>query len=84
MTEMVKAHLGPLGGIVVAAPRDANLLLYLNAPAEEQGNGPDQYVLGLGEAELQALPEETRKEVLVYRRQTSCRRNAARDAHSAP
>ena len=69
MTEMVKAHLGPLGGIAVAAPSDANLLLYVNAPAEEQGNGPEQYVLGLGEAELQALSEETRKEVLAYQRQ---------------
>jgi hypothetical protein len=69
MTEMVKAHLGPLGGIVVPAPSDANLLLYVNAPAEEQGNGPEQYVLGLGEAKLAELTEETRKEVVAYQRQ---------------
>jgi hypothetical protein len=69
MTEMVKAHLGPLSGILVAAPGDADLHLYVNAPAEEQGNGPEQYVLALGEAELQALPAETRREVLAYQRQ---------------
>jgi hypothetical protein len=69
MTEMVKAHLGPLGGIVVAGPSEANLILYVNAPAEEQGNGPEQYVLGLGEAALAELPEETRKEVLALMRQ---------------
>ena len=69
MTEMVKAHLGPLGGTVVPGPNDANLLLYVNAPAEEQGNGPEQYVLGLGDVELAELPEETRKEVLACQRQ---------------
>jgi hypothetical protein len=69
MTEMVKAHLGPLGGIVVPAPDDANLFLYVNAPAEEQGNGPEQYVLGLGEAELAELPEKTREEVQAFQRQ---------------
>ncbi len=69
MTEMVKAHLGPLGGTVVGAACDANLLLYVNAPAEEQGNGPDQYVLGLGEAELEAMPEEARNDVLAFQRQ---------------
>ncbi len=69
MTEMVKAHLGPLGGFVVAGPDDANLLLYVNAPAEEQGNGPDQYVLGLPDAELVKLPIQAREEVLAYRRQ---------------
>ena len=69
MTEMVKAHLGPLGGIIVAGPEDANLLLYVNAPAEEQGNGPDQYVLELHEDELAELPAQAREEVLAYRRQ---------------
>jgi hypothetical protein len=69
MTEMVKAHLGPLGGIVVPSPDDAELLLYINAPAEEQGDGPDQYVLGLGEAELAQLREENREWVLEHRRQ---------------
>jgi hypothetical protein len=67
MTEMVKAHLGPLGGIVVPTPSDANLQLYVNAPAEQQGNGPEQYILGLTDAELDALPAAVRSEVLAYR-----------------
>ena len=53
----------------MAAPGDADLQVYVNAPAEEQGNGPEQYVLALGEAELQALPAQTRTEVLAYQRQ---------------
>jgi hypothetical protein len=68
MTEMVKAHLGPLGGVVVADPGTANLQLYINAPVEEQGNGPEQYVLELGEEELERLPPTTRAEVLAYQR----------------
>lgn len=40
MTEMVKAHLGPLAGVVSDAP-DAGIVLYINAPAEVQGNGPE-------------------------------------------
>lgn len=69
MTELVKAHLGPLGGMLASSPAEADLLLYVNAPAEVQGNGPEQYVLALTEAELSALPETTRQEVLDYRRQ---------------
>lgn len=69
MTEMVKAHLGPLGGVVVADPAEADLHLYINAPAEEQGNGPEQYVLELGDAELERLPPAIRTEVLAYQRQ---------------
>jgi hypothetical protein len=68
MTEMVKAHLGPLSGIVVAGEQEANLHVYVNAPAEEQGNGPDQYVLELGAEELAALPEDVRADVEAYRR----------------
>lgn len=68
MTEMVKAHLGPLGGIVVE-PAAANLHLYINAPAEEQGDGPDQYVLELDEVDLERLPAPTRLDLSAYRRQ---------------
>jgi hypothetical protein len=67
MTEMVKAHLGPLGGIVVATPSAANLQLFVNAPAEVQGHGPDQYVLDLSEIEIDALPEAVRGAVLAHR-----------------
>jgi hypothetical protein len=69
MTEMVKAHLGPLGGIVVSGAQEANLHLYVNAPAEEQGNGPDQHVLELGAQELAALPDNVRAGVEAYRRE---------------
>jgi hypothetical protein len=69
MTELVKAHLGPLGGMLADSPAEADLLLYVNAPAEVQGNGPEQYVLALTEAELSALPEAIRQGVLDYRRQ---------------
>lgn len=68
MTEMVKAHLGPLGGVVVADPADANLHLYINAPAEEQGNGPEQYVLELSDEELEHLPPRVRADVLAHQR----------------
>ena len=68
MTEMVKAHLGPLGGVVVEQAADADLLLYVNAPAEVQGNGPEQYVLQLDDAALAALPETTQTGVEAFRR----------------
>lgn len=68
VTELVKAHLGPLGGVLVDCPHDADLLLYINAPAEIQGNGPDQYALLLGDDELDSLPEPARRAVLAYRR----------------
>jgi hypothetical protein len=71
LTELVKAHLGPLGGILVDAPEAADLLLYVNAPAEVQGNGPDQYALLLRDDELAALPEPARQAVLAYRGQPS-------------
>lgn len=71
MTELVKAHLGPLGGMLVDTPEAADLLLYVNAPAEVQGNGPDQYALLLRDDELAALPEPARQAVLAYRRQPS-------------
>ena len=68
MTEMVKAHLGPLGGVLVDQAADADLLLYVNAPAEGQGDGPEQYVLLLTDAQLAALPEPARKGALAHRR----------------
>ena len=69
MTEMVKAHLGPVGGVVVTDSTDANLHLFINAPVEEQGNGPEQYVLELGEEDLDRLPPDVRADVLAYQRQ---------------
>lgn len=34
--EMIKAHLGPLGGVLVGSPEQANLTVMVNAPAELQ------------------------------------------------
>jgi Protein of unknown function (DUF4127) len=36
--ELVKAHLGPLGGRLVATPDEADLVLAVNAPAEAQAD----------------------------------------------
>lgn len=69
MTELVKAHLAPLGGVLVDSAERADLALYLNGPAEAQGNGPDQYALLLSEEAIAALPEAARQAVLDYRRQ---------------
>jgi hypothetical protein len=35
--ELLKAHLAPLNGILAESPQQADLLLFLNAPAEAQG-----------------------------------------------
>lgn len=69
MTEMVKAHLGPLAGILADAPESADLLLYINAPAEVQGDGSEQYALMLNDAQIAALPEQARTWLTAYRRQ---------------
>ncbi|HVO71089.1 MAG TPA: DUF4127 family protein, partial [Aggregatilineaceae bacterium] len=34
--ELIKAHLGPLGGVLVSSPEQANLTVMVNAPAELQ------------------------------------------------
>jgi len=70
MTEMVKAHLGPLGGVVTDAP-DADIALYINAPAEGQGDGAEQWALALSAAQLAALPAASRTALEEYRRHSS-------------
>jgi hypothetical protein len=70
MTEMVKAHLGPLAGVVSDAP-DADIVLYINAPAEVQGNGPDQWALALREADIAALPATVQQALASYRQQSN-------------
>ncbi|MBW7883219.1 MAG: DUF4127 family protein [Caldilineaceae bacterium] len=69
MTEMVKAHLGPLNGIVCSDPTAADLRLYINAPAEIQGNGPEQYLLALPKQAMDGLPASIQQMVAAYRRQ---------------
>jgi len=70
MTEMVKAHLGPLAGVVSDAP-DADIVLYLNAPAEVQGNGPEQWALALSDAQIAALPAASQAALAAYRQQSN-------------
>jgi hypothetical protein len=92
MTELAKAHLGPLGGVLAASPGQADILLYLNAPGEVQGHGPDQYPLLLGAADVAALPEPARQAVLAHcsqppiaptlREMSSPRRNLPEFVHS--
>lgn len=70
MTEMVKAHLGPLAGVVSDAP-DADIVLYVNAPAEVQGNGPEQWALALSDAQIAALPAASQAALAAYRQQSN-------------
>lgn len=44
--ELLKAHLGPLGGTLAAGPGEADLVLAVNAPAEVQADALWQPLLG--------------------------------------
>ena len=46
--ELLKAHLAPLGGVVADAPHEADLTLFVNAPAIQQGNGDSQWLIWRG------------------------------------
>ncbi len=46
--ELLKAHLAPLGGVVADTPREADLVLYVNAPVRRQGNGDSQWLIWKG------------------------------------
>ncbi len=46
--ELLKAHLAPLGGVVASSPQEADLVLFMNAPVERQGNGDSQWLLRQG------------------------------------
>ena len=68
MTEMVKAHLGPLGGMLCDGAAVRPIILYVNAPAEVQGNGPEQWALAHAAEELAALPPASQRALDTYRR----------------
>lgn len=53
--ELVKAHLTPLGGSIACSPTDADLILFLNAPAHVQGEASLQWLAWQG---LDALKAE--------------------------
>ncbi|MGE5223504.1 MAG: DUF4127 family protein [Omnitrophica WOR_2 bacterium] len=55
--ELLKAHLAPLGGVVSDSPVNADLVLFLNAPAFKQGEGIYQWLAWIGPENLrEALP----------------------------
>ena len=43
--ELLRAHLAPLGGTVADSPQAADLTLFVNAPAKQQGNGDSQWLI---------------------------------------
>ena len=71
MTEMVKAHLGPLGGTLCDEPAAADITLYINAPAEVQGNGPEQWALALSAEDVAALSPAAQAALATYRRHSA-------------
>jgi hypothetical protein len=46
--ELLKAHLAPLGGSLAGSPEEADLLLFLNAPTHQQGEGLYQWLAWQG------------------------------------
>lgn len=69
MEEVIKAQLEPLAGVLANRAEEADILLYVNAPAEVQGNGPDQYPLLLPDEALAALPPAAQAAIAHYRQQ---------------
>lgn len=66
LAEVIKAHLEPLGAFLADDVGEADILLYVNGPAEVQGNGPDQYALSLTEESVAALPEVVQAAMANY------------------
>jgi hypothetical protein len=46
--ELLKAHLAPLGGSLADSPEQADLLLFINAPGDAQGEGALQWIIAEG------------------------------------
>jgi hypothetical protein len=57
--ELLKAHLAPLGGMVAESPQEADLMLFIHAPVERQGNGDSQWLIlrGAGEVKKRLPPK---------------------------
>jgi hypothetical protein len=70
--ELIKAHLGPLGGKLAGSPEDADLVLAVNAPGEAQAEGwlqlavlepgcvPDKFTNAIDREALAAVQREMR------------------------
>lgn len=54
--ELVKAHLAPIGGTLTLIPEEADLVLFLNAPAHTQGEASYQWLAWNGQEVLKADP----------------------------
>jgi hypothetical protein len=52
--ELLKAHLAPLGGSLAGSPEEADLLLFLNAPTRQQGEGLYQWLAWQGPERLRS------------------------------
>lgn len=52
MLELLKAHLAPLNGVTVEAPGEADIQLFINAPAIKQGVGELQWAAQFTKEEL--------------------------------
>jgi len=67
--ELVKAHLAPLGGTLASTPGEADLELFLNAPAHAQGEASFQWFAWKGHDALKAglpvNPQPYLKEVMA-------------------
>lgn len=56
--ELIKAHLAPLDGVIANSPEEADLILFVNAPAHIQGEGLYQWLVWQGlDSHRQGLPE---------------------------
>lgn len=62
MLELIKAHLAPLNGTLTEDTQEANLILFVNAPAIQQGAGELQWAAQFSKEELiQKVPETLRQ-----------------------
>lgn len=56
--ELMKAHLAPLDGLIADSPHEADLILFVNAPAHTQGEGSYQWLVWQEkDTPRQSLPE---------------------------
>lgn len=81
MEEMIKAHLGPLNGVLATSSEDADVSLYVNAPAEIQGAGYYQYPLTLVDDDFEGMEPRVTEAILAARQHPEAR-DTLRELHS--
>jgi len=69
MPELIKAHLAPLDGILVAGPESADVVLFVNAPAIGQGAGEYQWLALKG---LENIRSHLPLDLVEYVDQVAC------------